>query len=97
MAKKIKLGRPSTVDWSKVGLMWKHRTDSQIAEALGTSYVNVFLHRRNRIAKAAIAGEPTENFICTLPKWTRRKKTVVPETEDAQSAQETAENVALNS
>lgn len=73
MAKK-KLGRPSVIEWSKAGPMWRHKTDKEISVALGTSYTNVYLHRRGLMAKAAIAGKPTDGYVCSKAKWTRAKK-----------------------
>ena len=69
-----KLGRPFEIEWHKVNLLWKNKTNTQIAEYLGTSYSNVFLRRKALVAKAKDEGRPTGNYECAKPKWTRGKK-----------------------
>lgn len=62
-------GRPvgdSAIQWNRVNLMWRSKTDKEIATFLGCSVVGVFLHRQKMIK----AGK---NVACTKPRYTRAK------------------------
>jgi len=76
MKTKKKLGRPSTINWSKFTLLWKNLTDSEIAARAECTTVNVFTRRLRLIAKAKEDGKDSSFFVCQRGKWARGKHTL---------------------
>lgn len=68
---KKKVGRPAEYNWSKVNLLWKNKTDPEIARFLGCTTPNVRAKRQRLIASASETKKP--NYICTRKKWSRGK------------------------
>ncbi len=65
VTEKNPVGRPKgkKINWdSLTGNDWRYKSDKQIAEMVGTSYVNAYLKRRklNAIGAAKYTGKPVK-------------------------------------
>jgi hydroxyacyl-ACP dehydratase HTD2-like protein with hotdog domain len=79
--KKRGRGKPPTIAWNTVGLLWKNHTNREIADKLGCTQPSVFVKRRNLIANAekkAIAegkdvARAVAHYTCNKPAYTRSR------------------------
>jgi hypothetical protein len=98
--KKRGRGKPPTIAWNTVGLLWKSHTNREIADKLGCTQPSVFVKRRNLIANAekkAVAegkdaAKAVAHYTCNKKAYTRSRflvkaeKTVSETIKDAANA-----------